>query len=141
MADTGSEGDHSRRTGPERPNTTVVLDDVDDPEGSAQAVLDALDDRSNRTILGALDDPRTARELADRCDVSTSTVYRTLGQLSEAGLVEERTLFRTESRRVTLFVRVFESIRLTTCENGLVAEMEQRTLELDGLCHENRREV
>lgn len=141
MTDTGSEGDHSRRTGPERPNTTVVLEDVDDPGGSTQAVFDALADRSNRTILEALDEPSTARELADRRDVSTSTVYRTLGQLSEAGLIEERTRFRARSRRVTVFAQVFESLRLTMNEDGLVVEVEKRRWESDERSHEGRQEV
>jgi DNA-binding transcriptional ArsR family regulator len=65
-------------------STPLHLEDVD-----SDALLDSLGDEVAREILiagkrGAV----TAEELADRCDVSESTIYRRLDRLNELGLVE-----------------------------------------------------
>jgi len=55
-------------------------------------VLRALDDADCRAILGAVDDrARSAREIAETCDLPTSTTYRKLDRVAAAGLVSERT--------------------------------------------------
>jgi DNA-binding transcriptional ArsR family regulator len=54
------------------------------------AVLDALNDGVCRRILAACDEtPRTAQECAAACDVPLSTVYRKLGTLTDAALLDE----------------------------------------------------
>jgi predicted DNA-binding transcriptional regulator YafY len=65
-------------------STPLQLEDVD-----SDALLDALGDDVAREILvagksGAV----TAEELAERCEVSESTIYRRLDRLNELGLVE-----------------------------------------------------
>lgn len=52
-------------------------------------VLDVLGDETNRRILGAIDEERSAIELADELDVPTSTTYRKVSELDRIGLLEQ----------------------------------------------------
>lgn len=63
-----------------------------DPDGARDpdALFSVLDDRDCRAFLAALDEPRTATELSERCDVPSSTTYRKLHRLSALGLVDAR---------------------------------------------------
>ena len=57
------------------------------------AMLEALGDRACRSILqvlGEADRPMTVQAIADDCEVSLTSVYRKLDQLTTAGLVVER---------------------------------------------------
>lgn len=60
------------------------------PETDPQEVLDILDSRRCRALLGALGEGSfTASELAERLDIPRSTLYRYLNRLVGADLVEE----------------------------------------------------
>jgi predicted ArsR family transcriptional regulator len=68
---------------------------LDTQEGSVSddselsTVVGLLDDEYARAILTATsDEAMSATELAEVCDISTSTAYRRLERLEEAGLVE-----------------------------------------------------
>lgn len=55
-------------------------------------VLAALGDGDCRSILAAIEEtPRSAAELATRCDLPLSTTYRKVNRLEAAGLLEEQT--------------------------------------------------
>lgn len=59
-------------------------------------VLEAIADADCRTILAATaEGPLTAAELADRCAIPISTVYRKVEPLIGAGLLTERTRIRS----------------------------------------------
>jgi len=56
-----------------------------------ETVLDLLGDRTvRRILLAVIDEPRSAREIADRLDVAPSTVYRHVDDLLEADLLAEQ---------------------------------------------------
>jgi len=54
-------------------------------------VIDLLADEYVRAILDALQDARSAPEIARRCGCSEATVYRRLDDLAAAGLVARET--------------------------------------------------
>lgn len=83
---------------------------VDTPQ--LQDVLDALDDPDCRTIIKHVEEPMTASELAETCDIPLSTMYRKLELLSEASLLEERIEVRTDGRHTTRYDLGFKEVRV-----------------------------
>lgn len=83
--------------------------------GSLQAVLDALDDRDCRRIVRTLEEPMTATEISDQCDLADSTTYRKLDRLIAADLVtDEPALAPGEGHRTRYRLAVQElTVRLT----------------------------
>jgi DNA-binding IclR family transcriptional regulator len=75
-----------------------------------QVVLDALDDGDCRAIIAALDEPMTATEVSDVCDIPTSTTYRKLDLLSEASLLSEGTEIRSDGHHATNYRVDFEQV-------------------------------
>jgi len=75
-----------------------------------QAVLNALEDKDCRTIVRALDEPMTASEVSERCDIPTSTTYRKLDLLSDASLLAEGTEVRSDGHHATLYDVDFEEV-------------------------------
>ncbi|MFB6092581.1 MAG: helix-turn-helix domain-containing protein [Haloquadratum sp.] len=82
-----------------------------------QSVLDALDDADARAIIRALDEPRTASELSERCDIPLSTTYRKLDLLTEADLLEEGTEIRSDGHHTTTYEVAFDEVRIALTEN------------------------
>ena len=70
-----------------------------DEEDDAAPLLDVLGDAVSREILAAAaNSPVTVEGLATTCDVSESTVYRRLNQLSRLGLVERTSQLTTDEQ-------------------------------------------
>ncbi|SDY29477.1 winged helix-turn-helix domain-containing protein [Halobellus clavatus] len=88
-----------------------------------QSVLDALDDADGRAIIRELDEPRTASELSEDCDIPLSTTYRKLDLLTEADLLEEGTEIRSDGHHTTTYAVAFEEVR--------IALTESRTLDVE----------
>ncbi|ELZ10770.1 hypothetical protein C479_08163 [Halovivax asiaticus JCM 14624] len=77
-----------------------------------RATVSALDDPTCRAILEALDEPTAAATLAERCDVSSSTVYRKLERLQRAGLVERRVVIRADFSQTVRYATTFDEISI-----------------------------
>ncbi|MFB6352942.1 MAG: helix-turn-helix domain-containing protein [Halobacteriales archaeon] len=77
-----------------------------------QDVLDALDDPDCRQLVRRLDEPKTARELSEACDMPLSTTYRKLELLSTASLVDERTQIRAGGHHTTQYALDFEAVHI-----------------------------
>lgn len=75
-----------------------------------QSVFDALADAECREILDALDEPRTAPDVADACDLPQTNAYRKLERLSVADLVTEGTTLRRDGHHATTYVRDFSGV-------------------------------
>jgi DNA-binding transcriptional ArsR family regulator len=75
-----------------------------------QDVLNALDDEGCRRIIEALDDPMTAKELSEKCDIPLSTTYRKLELLTDAVLLEERAVLQPDGHHTTEYDLVFEEV-------------------------------
>lgn len=66
--------------------------------------LDVLGDDCARTILVATSEgPHTAKELADRTNCSSATVYRRLNDLLESDLVKECIRFEEDGSHTTAY--------------------------------------
>lgn len=84
-----------------------------------QELLDLLSDPRCRSILAATTDAdRSARELADCCDVPLSTTYRKLDELVEAGLLAERTRVRRAGKHPSEFRRVVDEVVVSVRPSG-----------------------
>jgi DNA-binding transcriptional ArsR family regulator len=82
-----------------------------DRDGDAlQQLLDALGDPDCRRIVRELDDPMTAKELMDACDLSQTTTYRKLDRLSDTSLVAADTELRADGHHTTRYERVVEGV-------------------------------
>lgn len=75
-----------------------------------QTVLDALEDTDCRTIIRNLDEPMTASEVSEECDIPMSTTYRKLDLLSEASLLAEGTQVRPDGHHATQYRVDFEEV-------------------------------
>lgn len=86
---------------------------ADDEDPGLEAVVGALEDDDCRAIIGELDEPRTARELVDRCDIPRSTLYRKLDLLAEATLLREGTEIRADGSHANRYEVDFEDVVIT----------------------------
>ena len=91
-----------------------------------QAVLDALDDADARTIIRELEEPRTASDISERCDIPLSTTYRKLELLTEAALLREGTAIRADGHHATTYEVSFEAVRV------LLTEARDFEVEIEG---------
>jgi DNA-binding IclR family transcriptional regulator len=82
-----------------------------------QAVLDALDDPDCRDIIRTLEEPKTAAQVSDDCDIPTSTTYRKLDLLSDASLLAEGTELRSDGHHATRYEVAFDRVVLELDEN------------------------
>ncbi|MFC7137926.1 helix-turn-helix domain-containing protein [Halobaculum litoreum] len=92
----------------------------------AAETLGLLTDETARAVFEALDEPRTAKEVAAVCDIGLSTAYRKLDALCSLGLCRERILVRTDGHHVTEHVRAVEEVRVAVGADGLEAEVTPR---------------
>ena len=75
-----------------------------------QTVLGALDDPDCRRIVRQLDEPMTASQISNRCDIPASTTYRKLETLTDASILNEQTTIRTDGHHTAEYVRAFEEV-------------------------------
>lgn len=90
---------------------------AEEPDPELQEVLDALDDEDCRDIVQNLDEPMTAGEIAEACDIPTSTTYRKLDLLSEASLLAEGKELRRDGHHATIYEVDFETVQVTLTED------------------------
>ncbi|WIV68362.1 winged helix-turn-helix domain-containing protein [Natrialbaceae archaeon AArc-T1-2] len=104
----------------------VLRSTRDDETVDPRAVLEALEDETCQSIVEALDEPRTAPELASICDVSTSTLYRKLDLLVDASLVRSAVKIRDDGHHTLRYSRDFETVIVAADErDGLAVEIER----------------
>lgn len=119
-----------------------VADEVPGPD----TVLGALDDEDCRAILAELTEPRTARELLERCEIPRSTLYRKLDRLVEATLVREGTEIREDGSHASRYDVDFEEVHITRdADAEIEVEIERPAKRADDrlaeLWSEVRREI
>lgn len=72
-------------------------------------VLDTIGDDYAREILAAIsEEPRSAKELADACDLSLPTVYRRIETLQEHDLVVSETAVAEDGNHYEIFESNFD---------------------------------
>lgn len=77
-----------------------------------KVVLNVLDDDASQTIIEELDEPMTASEIAETCDIPVSTTYRKLDGLTDATILETGTELRSDGHHTTTYRVDFEAITL-----------------------------
>ncbi|MFB6141716.1 MAG: helix-turn-helix domain-containing protein [Halorientalis sp.] len=96
----------------------MVRDPFAGEEGpDLQAVLDALDDPTCRAIVRNLEEPMTAEEIAETCDVPLSTTYRKLDLLTEASLLREGMEIRPNGQHASQYAVDFEEVLVTLADD------------------------
>ena len=81
-----------------------------DDDRSIEEVLDTIGDQHARRVLAAISlEPKSAKELAEECDLSLPTVYRRIEILNEHDLVTSRTLVAKDGNHYKIYESNFES--------------------------------
>lgn len=101
--------------------------DGDDEAASLPDVCQALSDPDCRTIIEALEEPKTAADLAEECDIPQSTTYRKLDTLTEAGLLREETSVRQDGYHTTTYRIGFRNVHVFIDNDGRLDADIQRT--------------
>ncbi|MFC7069644.1 helix-turn-helix domain-containing protein [Halobaculum lipolyticum] len=78
---------------------------TDQPSADLQPVLETLADPDCREILTVLAAPRSAGDVADRCDLPRTSAYRKLEALADAGLARTGTGIRTDGHHEKTYER------------------------------------
>ena len=120
------------------------LGGVDVPD--SQAVFDALEDGDCRRIIEHLEEPQTAKELSEDCELPLSTTYRKLDILTDASLLSERTVIQADGHHTTQYEIAFEEVAIELDENhditvGIQRASESTDERLETLWAEVRRET
>lgn len=88
------------------------MSDVDDR--SIEDILDTIGDEHARDLLAAISrEPKSAKELAEACDLSLPTVYRRIEMLSEYDLLRDETLVADDGNHYKVYESNFESTVIT----------------------------
>ncbi|MFC3958303.1 winged helix-turn-helix domain-containing protein [Halovivax cerinus] len=89
--------------------------------------LDVLGNQCSRTILYATQDgPKTAKELTDRTDCSSATVYRRINDLLENDLVEECIRFERGGSHTTAYRSLVEGLDVRFDQDGIRVEIVEQ---------------
>ncbi|AFZ72301.1 ArsR/SmtB family transcription factor [Natronobacterium gregoryi] len=103
---------------------------TEDETADLPSVLAALEDDACRTILEATsEEALTATELSDQCDIPSSTAYRKVEKLTEAGLVEEKVRINTSGKHATEYCTVIDDIVVTVADGGVELEITRADTE------------
>lgn len=92
-----------------------------DAEPEFEDVVGSIEDPDCRAIIRTLEEPMTARELAERCDIPTSTTYRKLEKMTDATLLEELTEIRSSGHHTTRYRIDFTEVRVELEEDRSLA--------------------
>jgi predicted transcriptional regulator len=77
---------------------------------SIEKILDTIGDEHARTVLAAISrEPRSAKQLAEECELSLPTVYRRIETLAEYDLIEAQTLVADDGNQYKVYESNFES--------------------------------
>lgn len=103
------------------PSETVSTKPVTDgPEPAPGTVMGALADSQCRALLSALaDEPQTATQLSDRCEIPPSTCYRKLNTLIKGQLVDGRPVIETGGRHATRYRAAIDDVSIRIGEEGI----------------------
>ncbi len=87
---------------------------------NSAARLNVLGDECARTILVATSDgPKTAKELTERTDSSSATVYRRINNLLESELLAECVRFDEDGSHTTAYEATVESLAVEIGTDGI----------------------
>jgi len=81
---------------------------------SIEDILDTIGDQHAREVLAAISrEPKSAKAVAEDCDLSLPTVYRRIEMLEEYNLVTDETLVADDGNHYKIYQSNFESTVIT----------------------------
>lgn len=87
-------------------------------------LFDTLNDADARLILQTVaEEPLSAKELSNRCDLPMSTTYRKVNQLSRVGLLEERIEVDFTSKHTSTYTRCHDSVQVSITDDGFELQL------------------
>ncbi|QLG48550.1 winged helix-turn-helix domain-containing protein [Natrinema halophilum] len=100
--------------------STQVSNTRSEPTSNPSAQLDVLGDDCARTILTATSEgPKTAKELTNRTDSSSATVYRRINNLLESDLLAECVRFDDDGSHTTAYEATVDVLRVQIDADGI----------------------
>ncbi|RQG91236.1 ArsR family transcriptional regulator [Natrarchaeobius halalkaliphilus] len=91
-----------------------------DQTGDPEAQLDVLGDTCARTIIVATSNgPKTAKELTERTESSSATVYRRINSLLESDLLAECIRFEEDGSHTTAYEATVEQLTVRIDPDGI----------------------
>ncbi|WP_323171398.1 helix-turn-helix domain-containing protein [Natrialba sp. PRR66] len=100
--------------------STKASNTQSNPATESTVQLDVLGDECARTILVATSSgPKTAKELTDRTDSSSATVYRRINNLLESDLLAECVRFEDDGSHTTAYEATVEQVRVRIDDEGI----------------------
>lgn len=95
----------------------MVRDPAGEEAATVEEVLAALHDEDCRAIVRTVEEPMTASEISEACDVPLSTTYRKLETMVEATLLEELTEIRSDGHHTTRYRLDFKEVSLSVSDD------------------------
>ncbi|WP_254524294.1 winged helix-turn-helix domain-containing protein [Natrinema caseinilyticum] len=100
--------------------STQVSNTQSESTANPSAQLDVLGDDCARTILTATSEaPKTAKELTNRTDSSSATVYRRINNLLESDLLAECVRFDDDGSHTTAYEATVDVLRVRIDADGI----------------------
>ena len=88
-------------------------------EAEITDLLTALDDSDCRAVLEVTgDEPLSAKEIVERCDIPSSTAYRKIERLVDLGLLREGLRIRSSGKHASEYSCCIEGVELSIGEDG-----------------------
>ena len=89
-------------------------------------ILQTLGNKYSAEILDATDEPASAQELSDELGIPIATCYRRIDELTEHDLLELHDNISDDRRRIKVYRRNVEEVRVDFDEE-LTVHIEERT--------------
>ncbi|WP_435116539.1 helix-turn-helix domain-containing protein [Halolamina sp. C58] len=108
-----------------RPETTG--EEVLHTESEITELLAVLDDPDCRAVLEVTgEQPLSAKDIVERCDIPSSTAYRKIDRLVEVGLLREGVRIRSSGKHASEYRRSVDHVELSIDDDGTEARVVGR---------------
>jgi len=117
------------RVGPTDPPRVVMAGNDDANDRNTQELFDLVIEETTRSILEAVDgEALSAKELADRCDVSGPTMYRRVNAMREFDLLRTSTEIDPDGNHYTVYESNVDrvQIELDPGDEGVIVDVSYR---------------
>ena len=95
------------------------IPETEETSADGTEILGVLGDECAQQILVSVrQSPLSTKEITDRCDVSSATVYRRINRLLNHGLLRDRVAFNSESNQRKVYEPTFEQMDVVLREEG-----------------------
>lgn len=99
-------------------------------EGEITELLEVLDDEDCRAVLEATGtEPLSTKEIAERCEMPSSTAYRKIDCLVEAGLLSESIRISGSGKHASEYSRSVDRIALSIGDGSSELQVERGVTE------------